>query len=414
MFGLILLAAGWFAACQPMNGVCETPVMADSIADSVGVNIHLHYNDTVYGNFPLVKHLLAELGVRHTRDGLVDSKWEEYYQRHIALGQMGIRCLFITSPTQSSALLTSWPSRVPGAFEGYEGPNEYDLTGDPNWVATLRAFVQRLSSAVKSNPATAHFPVIGPSLTKTASYPQVAGLNQYFDFDNMHNYFGGRNPGTPGWGAGGYGSYAYNISNERTAWPGKPIWTTETGYTTDTSILQGIPELVAGKYMPRMILEQALHGIARTYIYELIDEGRAIGGDSGAFGLARTDGSRKPAFTALKSLIAILADPGPQILLPPLQFSLVGASSNVHHLVMAKRDGSYYVAFWLEEQDYDVNKRTELPVNPEKLTFVSGREFKTSELITLSPDGSLKTVQLTPSSRISLTATDCLTILRLD
>ena len=36
-------------------------------------------------------------------------------------------------------------------------------------------------------------------------------------------------------------------------------------------------------------------------------------------------------------------------------------------------DGSYYLAFWLEEQDYDVNKRVETPVNPEKLTFISSR-----------------------------------------
>jgi hypothetical protein len=401
------------ATCRPMTGVCETPVSADSITDSVGVNIHLHYGNTVYGNFPLIQDLLTDLGVRHTRDGLVDSSWQEYYQRHIALGQLGIRCLFITSPTQSSELLTSWPNRVPGAFEGYEGPNEYDLSGDANWAATLKAFVPRLYRAVKSNPATANFPVVGPSLTQPASYAQVAGLEQYFDSDNMHNYFGGRNPGTPGWGGGGYGSIAYNVNNDRTAWPGKPILTTETGYITDTSISQGIPELVEGKYAPRMLLEQALHGVTRTYIYELIDEGSAIAGNSGAFGLARIDGSRKPAFTALKNLIATLADPGPQVLPQDLQFSLVGASSNVHHLVMAKRDGSYYLAFWLEEQDYDVNKRAEIPVNPEKITFVSSRVFKTAQLLVFNADGALKTMQLAPSARIPLTATDCVAILRL-
>ena len=129
----------------------------------------------------------------------------------------------------------------------------------------------------------------------------MAGLEQYFDLTNMHNYFGGHNPGTPGWGDGGYGSIAYNINNNQTAWPARPIWTTETGYITDTNNPQGIPELVEGKYAPRVILEQALHGVGRTYIYELIDEGSAIAGDSGHFGLARMDGSPKPAFTALKN-----------------------------------------------------------------------------------------------------------------
>jgi hypothetical protein len=128
---VLLLAAAM--NCQPTKGFCETPVGAGSIADSVGVNIHLHYGNTIYGNFPLIQALLADLGVRHTRDGLADTNWPEYYRRHIALGQMGIKCLFITSPAQSSALFASWPSRVPGAFEGYEAPNEYDLSGDPHW-----------------------------------------------------------------------------------------------------------------------------------------------------------------------------------------------------------------------------------------------------------------------------------------
>lgn len=412
MLALALLFAAT-AACQPSKNACETPVSADSIADSVGVNIHLHYQNTVYGNFPLIQSLLTDLGVRHTRDGLNDTNWQQYYQRHIALGRLGIKCLFITSPKESNELLTSWPSRVPGAFEGYEAPNEYDLSRDPNWAATLKAFVARLYGAVKGDPTTSKFPVVGPSLTQPSSYTQVTGLEQYFDLSNMHNYFGGRNPGTPGWGDGGYGSIAYNINNNRAAWPGKQIWTTETGYVTDTSVGGGVPELIEGKYTPRMILEQMLHGVTRTYIYELIDEGRAIAGNDGAFGLARMDGSPKPAFTALKNLIATLTDPGPQMLPPNLQFTLVGASGNVHRLLMAKHDGSYYLAFWLEEQDYDVNKHVETPVNPERLTFVSDRVFKTTQVLTFNADGSLKTVQLTPSLRIALSATDCVAILRL-
>jgi hypothetical protein len=412
MFALALLFAAT-AACQPARGACETPVSADSIADSVGVNIHLHYDNTVYGNFPLIQSLLTDLGVRHTRDGLIDTPWQQYYQRHIALGRLGIKCLFITSPNQSSELLKSWPGRVPGAFEGYEAPNEYDLSRDPAWALTLKAFVARLYSAVKGDPTTSKFPVVGPSLTQTASYGQVAGLEQYFDLSNLHNYFGGRNPGTPGWGDGGYGSIAFNINNSRTAWPAKPIWTTETGYITDTSNAQGIPELVEGRYVPRMIFEQTMHGITRTYVYELIDQGRAIAGDAGYFGLARTDGSHKPAFTALKNLIATLADPGPQMLPQNLQFALVGASSNVHHLLMAKRDGSYYLAFWLEEQGYDVNKRVETPASPEKLSFLSNHTFRSAQLISFEADGSLKTTEVAPAARISLTATDCIAILKL-
>jgi hypothetical protein len=412
----MLLVSLLFAAtalCQPMKNVCEAPIPANSIADSVGVNIHLHSGDTVYGNYTLIKTLLADLGVLHTRDGLIDTTWQPYYKRHIELGSLGIKCLFITSPRQSSALLTSWPNRVPGAFEGYEEPNEYDASGDHGWAATLSAFVQRLYSAVKSSPATARFPIVGPSLTQPESYPLVASLQRYFDYSNMHNYFGGHNPGTSGWGADGYGSIAYNLKVVQAAWPQKPVWTTETGYLTDTSNSQGIPEAVQGKYVPRMVLEQVLHGVSRTYIYELIDEGKIIAGDSGAYGLARIDGSRKPAFIALKNLMAVLKDPGAREAPDNLQFTLSGGSSDVHHLLMSKRDGSYYLAFWLEEEGYDANKHMETPLKPETLTFATRRSFRTMQIISMHADGSLTRTPLEPASRVVVEANDCVTLLRL-
>src|ERR1700724_703093 len=57
--------------CIPGQG--EAPRSADSVADSVGVNIHLHFTDTIYSNFPLVQSLLTSLGVRHVRDGLLNT-----------------------------------------------------------------------------------------------------------------------------------------------------------------------------------------------------------------------------------------------------------------------------------------------------------------------------------------------------
>src|SRR6476646_143013 len=55
------------------SALAEKPVSSDSIAGSVGVNVHLHYTDTPYSNFSLVEKLLTDLHVRHIRDGLVDT-----------------------------------------------------------------------------------------------------------------------------------------------------------------------------------------------------------------------------------------------------------------------------------------------------------------------------------------------------
>ncbi len=396
-------------ACFPYLGACEKPVATDTIVDSVGVDLHLHYNDTPYGNFPLIKGLLISLGVRHVRDGLADTKWQPYYQEFIELGKAGIKGIFLTSPNQTDAFITTWPKRVPGAFEGYEGPNEYDNSGDPHWADTLKVFMPRLYRAVKADPDTRQFPVIGPSLIHGADFKAIAQLSPDMDEANMHNYFGGRNPGTPGWGDGGYGSIAYNIDLTN-VWPNHPIVTTETGYNTGS---EGIPEEIEGTYEPRVILEQALHGVRRTYLYELIDEPQLKEPKERDFGLVHGDGSPKPAFTALKNLLGILADPGPVFMPAPLPFSLTGGSKNFHHLLMARRDGSYYLALWLETEDFDVNRRIKTPATPEQVTFHSEKRFSSAQLMSFHPDGSMQTSKLTPGTAIPLTATDCVAILKL-
>jgi hypothetical protein len=386
--------------------------MADSVVDSIGVNIHLHFGDTVYGNFPLIESLLKNLGVRHTRDGLIDTTWKPYYDRHVALGKLGIRGIFITNPAESDAVLVNWPKRVPGAFEGYEAPNESDNSGNAKWAQTINSFMPRLYHAVKSDPETAGYPVIGPSVIRPQDFAPLSGTSAYFDFANLHNYFAGRNPGTGGWGANGYGSIAFNMNLASSAWPGKPIMTTETGYYTDAGN-DSIPEDIEGEYVPRLVLEQMLHGIKRTYFYELIDENTTAKSNEGYFGLAHVDGSPKPAYTALKGLIALFADPGPAFALPNLDFALNGAPPNVHHILTAKRDGSYNLAIWIEAKNYDVNKKQATPSTPVQVAFASRRTFATAEVIQFGEDGSLSTKKIKPGASIPLMVSDRIVVLHL-
>ncbi|MGC8715248.1 MAG: PA14 domain-containing protein, partial [Leptodesmis sp.] len=51
------------------NSVLETAKPAASFIDSIGVNTHIRYYDTAYGNYSLIKQRLQELGVKHIRDG---------------------------------------------------------------------------------------------------------------------------------------------------------------------------------------------------------------------------------------------------------------------------------------------------------------------------------------------------------
>ena len=107
----------WLAS----TAAAQTTVLADAFVNSVGVNVHLHYNDTLYyDNFPLVRSRLQDLRVRHVRDGLIDTTWPEYYARHNSLGRAGIKGTFITALDDEWPLLFDYPIRMRDAFEAYK------------------------------------------------------------------------------------------------------------------------------------------------------------------------------------------------------------------------------------------------------------------------------------------------------
>lgn len=394
-------------ALLPARAAAQQTVAADRFVDSAGVNIHLHFDNTVYWNqFPLVKSRLIELGVRHVRDGLVDTTWRPYYDRHNELGDAGIKTAFITGPYDSVELLAQYPGRMSRTFEAYEAPNEYDKSGDPNWVATLTAATARLWS-VKADPRAAGFPIIGPSLSAAGSHAAFGDVSQHFDVANMHNYFAGRHPGTPGWGSGGYGSIAWNVALVEPYAGGKPIITTETGYQDDPAIADAVPQAVIGKYMPRVLLEQFRAGITRTYLYELADFPR-----SGAYGLLNVDGSPKPAFTAVKGLLNTLADPGPAFAVTPLAYSVQGGTSDVRHLAFQKRDGTYFVAIWLSQPGYDVISRQIMTVPPQTVTVALPGAMRHVRTHRWQADGSVAIASsAATTASIPLTVSDALTLI---
>jgi hypothetical protein len=282
------------------------------------VKVHSNFNDNPYGNFNAVETALKNLGVRHIRDGLVDTAWTPHYDRLNELGR-GIKATLITSPGQTAALLMAYPSRVADNFEAYEAPNEYDQSGDANWYATMNAFLGTMSGSVQRNPHAFLFPILGPSLTQAASYPKMTAS---------------------------------------ATWPGKPVITTETGYCNDPTTTEGIPEDVAGRYLPRIFLEQWLGGIERTYIYELVDVGNTVA--SNGYGLMHTDFSPKPAYKAMKDLLVLLTDEGPAFKPGGLGMKLSGETANVQRLLLQKWNGRFYLAIWVELPSHDVNSKKAL------------------------------------------------------
>jgi hypothetical protein len=372
----VIAAIAAIAAAQPASAqqLSEQARPADSFVDSVGVNIRLHHQGTVYdqGFASIIRPKLLSLGVRHVRDNAYTyasaNAQTFFYQRCRALAQDGIRFDLVTSirttgsdPTDFTKLDDMW-SWCGGGVEAYEGANEPDIAtipaGSPPWTTQTIDAQRALWNGVKGNPAINGLAVFGPS--PVFNPQQLGDLSGLLDFGNWHPYPGGQCPtcGDP------YGSNIDTLmAKYRSPSGAKQMVFTETGYhnainSTDTEH-RPVSEIAAGKYIPRMLLEHLNRGIARTYLYELIDASpdAAKATRDANFGLLRNDGSEKPAFRGVQGLIGLLRDPGPAFAPGSLSYSLTGATPQVHHTLMQKRDGTFYLALWQERSSFDTGAR---------------------------------------------------------
>jgi hypothetical protein len=85
----------------------------------------------------------------------------------------------------------------------------------------------------------------------------------------------------------------------------------------------------------------------------------------GGMGLIRADGTPKPQYSALAAMIALLTDRGPAFRPSSLTYSLEGViPSDVHHLLLEKSDGHFFLALWRETSGYDSRTKQPIEVTP--------------------------------------------------
>ncbi len=396
--------------------VAELPRPAGAFVNSIGVNVHLSASNTPYTNdFSTMVSQLSALGIHHVRDGMhPGATWLCSEAQQLAAA--GIRLDYITAVGYAPSDITGWAACVGPAAESFEGPNEYDLNhpqSDANWPATLASFQQMLYATVKENLPTATLPVLGPSLTSQAAYASVGNLASYEDYGNMHDYFAGRNPGTPGFGNGGYGSIPYNINVASQASVGKSIDATETGYPVGSSAINPyVTEWIAGKYMPRLFLEQWNNGVPRTWAYEFYDDGNA---PDNTYGWVHSNNLQpKWQYWAMKNFITVIADRA--LSLPnasALAWSMTGNTSNVAHTLLQKADGSTYLALWIETPANDPNAGTIYSIAPQAITVNFAITPRTITVYSYDSDMNFNGSSKTPSTTLPLDVTDMVTLVRL-
>lgn len=332
---------------------------AQAFVDSIGVVTHLGYTDTAYARASDVIARLRELGVRNIREAAPPLTGP------LAVGlraadAAGIRATVASGdPSSEPARWLADSVAVLGdGLAAVEAPNELDNRDDPAWPAKLRRYMPALAAAARSEaPGVA---VIGPSFIDPASRAQLpADLPGLF---NAHPYSGGEPPEP---------TVDLALDEWRATAPGRGAVFTETGYHNALAATIGQPpasEAAAAAYLPRLLATAFGAGVRRTFIYELLDEkpDPGLGDPEQHFGLLRSDFSPKPAFTAMRTLLAaVRASPGGSTRgAVPWQLHVNGDES-VERLRLRRRDGSRLIALWRPVSVWDRDAR--LPLEPPPL-----------------------------------------------
>lgn len=343
---------------------------AEAFVDSIGVVVHLNYTGTSYERQPEIVQRLRELGVRHIRDAM-PSPGEPLAAGLQAVRRAGLRATLTTGDLArdpAGAVGDSLRIVGRGAIQAFEGPNELDNSGAPDWPDILSAYMPALAAAVRRQAPD--IPVIGPSFVHPDSRGRLP--TDLPGLANGHPYAGGEPP-EPALGA--------ELERIREAQGDRAVVFTETGYHNALAASSGQPpasEEATAVYLPRLLLAAFGAGVRRTFVYELADVVPEPAGVDPVqhFGLLRSDLSRKPAFTAIRTLIrALRASPGAGASeRPPWRLSGDGLDE-VQRLTLVRADGSSVVALWRAVSVWDRDARQ--PLRPEplpiELTVASAR-----------------------------------------
>ena len=326
---------------DPTLHLSAAPAPSQRVVDSIGVGTHLGYIETSYADFGLIRKRLEQLGVLHIRDEIYPHPSPRELREIAVLGESGIRADVIAGDPNAgpaTSVLTVLRSIAPD-LDAVEGPNEFDLHGGPDWVSQLRTYQRQLYDGVKADPRLSGLPVLAPSVVY-GHWRKLGNLRNVADVGNGHPYASGGEP-EPALKAQ-LPEYRINVGD-------RPVWVTETGYQTNTDPIigePGVPEAVQGGLILRSLLEDFKLGVQRTYLYELADERPDPGHQHTQFGLLRDDLSPKPAFYAVRNLIALLRDPGASFTPVPYPTKITGDTSGVETIELAKRDGTILIALW--------------------------------------------------------------------
>ncbi len=336
---------------------------ADAFVSSIGVVAHYNWPGDIYDNARAVD-LLRNLGVRYYRVGAAAGPGNPYgnfqapWLTYNYLARHGVHADLVWDDSDFSGDPSSWnptPDAIASGVSGiasFEGPNEKNVscTGDRAWARRQRAFMHSLRTYSRAHRSTRSIPILAPSLGNCAGIRrlyadsvELGDLSGSADVGNMHAYAGWTViPENGALAEARAGGLSY-VAAERQIIPSGPLQITEAGYGSDR-----VSNATQAKYELRLLLNAWNHGISRTYIFALIDD-PTDGPPFAHFGIVDGTYTPKPAYFAIKNMIAVLADPSAPFEPRVLAYSLSGDTANVQTTLLQKHDGTFNLCAWVAE-----------------------------------------------------------------
>ena len=187
------LIATMLASAASLSAQVKTQARAtERFIESMGVNVHMEYTNTPYGNYPLINERLRELGMRHIRDE-INNPADSFVDKLNTIGRLGYKlCGLIEGgndyPPRGETLEASEVvpliERFLPTIDAVEGPNEPDDPKPPFHYGRHGGYPegavdesQDRWNIVKHNPSLRHLPVLAISEGTPQDFAKLAAIH---------------------------------------------------------------------------------------------------------------------------------------------------------------------------------------------------------------------------------------------
>lgn len=349
----------------PPDGVVVTD---DAFLDSLGINVHVNYNDGAYANLGKMADDLRYIGFRHIRTHAGGGPVP--LSSYVRLGNSGLRFNLIAHTNTPADVTVNFAAalikQAPGSVASIEGFNEIN-----NWPVTYRgqtgenaarAAQAELYSKVRARADMLRVPVV-----YFTGGTAVSDLKGMADMANVHAY--NNNATQPGpWLTlsmrqfTGKAAQAPRMNTEfgnfalPQGWPaGKPWWRGGTAL--------GVDQDTQARIVLNGFFEATARGFRRSFVYELLDEklDPAMKISGMHYGLFTFAHQPKTAAKALHNLTGFLREPAASTG-GTVTARVEENSDSIGWVGIRRKDGSLVLAIWNRSPLWRWNQQSSTPV----------------------------------------------------